>query len=255
MWSWLENAWVVGILGGVVSGIIVFLITNWLFSGQGKREIARRIGTANQEVVLAVRQGIPENTIPTAAVLYALIKATARKHGVRDEELYGPPEVAQDLIKEVMDSSFISAQTKEDYCKRLADLDAPPKPLSEAESTALEEAKIRWSANRSNLAGYLSASFALTAGLMSAVLGFFVARGGNDVFDVSNTATAVLVPILVTSVGAAFSIALLGYSRGRANRAARDAAEAVAVAAEAAISARRSHAAKRPKPDEPTMPA
>jgi len=95
MLSWLDNAWVVGI----VSGIIVFLITNWLFSGQSKRELGRRIALANREVVLAVRQGIPEDTVPTPEVLDALTKATARKHALRSEELYGAAEVAQDLIK------------------------------------------------------------------------------------------------------------------------------------------------------------
>lgn len=219
MLAWLDNAWVVGIVGGIVSGIIVFLITNWLFSGQGKRELGRRIALANREVVLAVRQGIPENTVPTPEVLDALTKATARKHALRAEELYGAAEVAQDLIKEVMDSSFISAATKEEYCKRLAELDKPEKPLSEAEIEAQATSAQRWSSARSGIAGLLSAGFATTAALMTALLGFFTARTENsDVFANPGTTAALLIPIVATVLGAVVAMAAVTLMRLRRER-------------------------------------
>ena len=48
-----------------------------------------------------------------------LISATARKYGVDKKDVFGPKEIGQELLKEVMDSSFISAKTKEQYCERL----------------------------------------------------------------------------------------------------------------------------------------
>lgn len=121
----LQNEWVVGIGGGIISGFVVYALTALIFSKQSKRDLHRRTANANQEVVLAVRQGVPEGKVPEGAVLTALIEATARKHGLQSSDMYGASEVAQDLIKDVMDSSFISAETKEAYASQLSELIKP----------------------------------------------------------------------------------------------------------------------------------
>ena len=39
-WEWLNDPWVSGIGGGVISGLMVYFVTNWLFSRQRKRDLA-----------------------------------------------------------------------------------------------------------------------------------------------------------------------------------------------------------------------
>lgn len=129
--EFLQNGWVVGIGGGIISGFVVYAVTALVFSKQSKREFDRRIAIANQEVVLAVRQGVPEHRVPEENVLHAMIAATARKHGLQCTDMYGSSEVAQDLIKDVMDSSFISAETKESYATRLSALIRDPADVRE----------------------------------------------------------------------------------------------------------------------------
>jgi len=72
----LNNPWVIGIGGGVISGFVVMLITRHLFSRRDNREYNQRVVTANQEVIYAIRPGISEGVIPSQNVVASLIDAT-----------------------------------------------------------------------------------------------------------------------------------------------------------------------------------
>lgn len=118
----LTNGWVVGIGGGILSGLIVAWLTSTLFSKKDLREIAINTSSANREVLYAIRPEISENSLPTAQVIEALKNATARKYKVESSRLHGTKEIVEELIKEIMDSSFISSAAKKDYCNSLKTL-------------------------------------------------------------------------------------------------------------------------------------
>ena len=63
-----------------------------------------------------------------------MINATARKYAVDQSDLYDPTQIGEELTKEIMDSSFISANTKQEYCKQLNSL-SPRPPLQVREET------------------------------------------------------------------------------------------------------------------------
>ncbi|AQP98862.1 hypothetical protein B0W48_03045 [Pseudoalteromonas aliena] len=117
-----NNSWVIGIGGGILSGLIVTLITRYLFSKKDNKEYAQKVSTVNREVVYALRLGISEGHIPDNEVLASLINATARSYKVERGDVYQAKQIAEELIKEIMDSSFISSETKKNYCETLAHL-------------------------------------------------------------------------------------------------------------------------------------
>jgi hypothetical protein len=123
--DWLNNAWVVGILSGIPSGLLVTLISRYLLGKREDREYLQKVLSANREVIYALRPHVSEGLVPASEVVDALIASTARRFGVTAGDLYSRREIAEDLIKEVMDSSFISASKKEEYCKLLTGLAAP----------------------------------------------------------------------------------------------------------------------------------
>ena len=125
-----NNAWVVGIGGGILSGLVVTLITRYLFSKKDNKEYAQKIAAVNKEVVYALRPGISEGHIPDMEVLHSLINATARKYKINREDAYQAKQIAEELIKEIMDSSFISSDTKKNYCETLAHLVNEQKEVS-----------------------------------------------------------------------------------------------------------------------------
>lgn len=121
----LSNPWFVGIVGGILSGLLTTVISRSVFSRRDKREYVQRIATANRDVVYAIRSGIPEGEVPSFEIVEAMIASAARKYGVETSDMLGPKEVAEDLVKEVMDSSFISAKSKAGFCTQLAPLMVP----------------------------------------------------------------------------------------------------------------------------------
>ncbi len=118
----LNNAWILGIGGGILSGLIVTPITRYLFLKKDSKEYAQKVLTVNQEIVFALRPGISEGHIPNNEVLSSLINATARKYKVSRRDVYQSKQIAEELIKEIMDSSFISSETKKNYCETMAHL-------------------------------------------------------------------------------------------------------------------------------------
>lgn len=120
--SWLNNAWTIGIGTGLLSGFLVTWITHRFLSKKENREYAQKVLGANREIIYAIRPGISEGQIPSREVIIALTNATARRFGISPSNLYRPHEIAEELIKEVMDSSFLSSAQKSEYCTQLTPL-------------------------------------------------------------------------------------------------------------------------------------
>ena len=118
----LNNSWVAGIGTGLLSGLLVTWITNRLLSGRSDRELASNISAANREILYTLRNEVSESEMTGLEVVEALINATARKHLIEVRQLLNPKQVCEELIKEVMDSSFISSPTKKVLCASLVTL-------------------------------------------------------------------------------------------------------------------------------------
>ena len=118
----LGNPWVISIVSGVGSGIFTVWVTMVVLTRRDRREHRQKVRVANQQVIYALRPGIRENTPPTTEVVEALIRATARQHGIGFGDLYEVDEVREELIREIMDSSFISSEAKRGYCDQLISL-------------------------------------------------------------------------------------------------------------------------------------
>lgn len=120
----IDNPWVVGIGCGFLSGALVAWITHLFLARGEKKEYSQKVAGANRDVIYAIRPGIPEGQIPSREVVTALINSTARRYSVSSSDLYGPREIAEELVKEVMDTSFLASTKKTEYCHQLASLQA-----------------------------------------------------------------------------------------------------------------------------------
>ena len=61
----LNNPWVIGIGGGVISSLIVFFVTQYISRKKGKREYLQKIKMANNDILYFIRPLIIERKIPT----------------------------------------------------------------------------------------------------------------------------------------------------------------------------------------------
>ncbi len=115
----LNNPWVTGIGGGIISSLIVFFVTRYFFSKREKREYIQKVETANNEILYSIRPLVIEKNIPTKDILSAVRISTAKKYGVKQEDLYNEFSLSNDLINEIMGNSFLSSEQKLEFCKLL----------------------------------------------------------------------------------------------------------------------------------------
>jgi hypothetical protein len=169
-----SNPWVIGVLGSIPGGFLVNWVTGRILGKRENREYLQKVIGANREVVYAIRPGISEGQIPTAEVLASPINATARRYDVEPSDLYTPTQIAEELVKEVMDSSFISSAQKSEYCTRLATLGvAASKEVSETarepERRSIAEYRQRLISSVGVLLGILTATMTLGYSVLDTV--------------------------------------------------------------------------------------
>lgn len=206
----INNPWFIGIFGGILSGIIVTFISRYLLSRRDRKEYFQKLLSANREILYALRPGISEGLIPEAPVIEALLSATARKYGVDKKDLYNCSEIGQELIKEVMDSSFISMNTKTEYCQKLANIVYPPKEkhillekISISKEISLEEYRSKMVATVSMMLGTIAAGVTAYTFLVKKEEPFGIVTGLKTV------------PFMVMVLGIVvflFTIAAIGFS-------------------------------------------
>ncbi|TRY30328.1 hypothetical protein [Aliiglaciecola sp. M165] len=213
----LNNAWVVGIGGGILSGLLVTLITRYIFSKKDNKEYIQKLATVNREVVYALRPGISEGHIPDEEVLSSLINATARKYKVTRDDVFRPKQIAEELIKEIMDSSFISSETKKNYCETLAHLISKKEEVEDVLSNSSAEnleRKISESDYRSRLVARMSSILGLTAamGTMTVVLlrdlGAINDGGFSKLFDIAAPGFTVVFATMVAMMAMVLTMKL-----------------------------------------------
>lgn len=113
----LTNAWFIGIAGGIISGIVVYVITNLIFRKKNKKAYLQKIKVANTEIFYALRPLIVEKSIPCIDVLNSIKASTAQKYELKVADLYTKEQIVDDLVKEILDNPFLTADSKLAYCE------------------------------------------------------------------------------------------------------------------------------------------
>lgn len=206
--NFLENPWFVGIVGGILSGIAATWLSRLLFSKRDNREYAQKVAAVNREVIYSVRPGISEGNIPGAEVLNALVASTCRKYAVSISDAFTVDQISEELVKEVMDSSFISSATKQDYCAKLLAMQ-PSLPLVPQEQVPVASRKASVESIESLRSKMLGQMSAIT-GVMVATLTLFLSvfKGHFD-FLISGPIKDLSLPVVVLAASAVAMMAVL----------------------------------------------
>ncbi|MFC8689624.1 hypothetical protein, partial [Brevibacillus porteri] len=68
-----------------------------------------------------IKYSIPEEKLPSISILKSIHIATAKRYNVKLEDVDSLQAIFDDLIKEIMESNFLSHDNKLLYCQRLLD--------------------------------------------------------------------------------------------------------------------------------------
>ncbi|MBU5617477.1 hypothetical protein KPY62_10315 [Psychrobacter sp. TAE2020] len=212
----LNNAWVVGIGGGILSGLFVAFVSRYIFSKRDNREYTQKVEAANREVIYALRPGISDGKIPIGEVLDALLNATSRRYKVSKDDIFKPKQIAEELIKEIMDSSFISSDTKQGYCETLTHL-IVPSDEDTSKDGLYYELEIMQTDYRRRLNARMSYILGLTSTLIVIMLTIFNSSSlfnFNDFSPTHNIISKILLPttsilissiLVITAIGSIYS--------------------------------------------------
>lgn len=203
------NPWIVGIGGGIISSLVVTIISRYFFSTRDRKEHRQRVETANNEIMYSVRPLIAEKMLPTCDILEGLLSSMARKYGLDISDVYDARNLANDLISEIMGNSFLASQQKLDFCAFVSQL-----KLEEVEASMRRlhskldaDGTVR---SKSDTTSDLSTMVGLTAGV-TFVLVTAVSMGGGSATPFALLHGEWLAPVLSTilvSVGLTSSILL-----------------------------------------------
>jgi len=191
----LGNQWFVGISGGLLSGFIVAVISRLILSPRDEKAYVQKVGTANREVLYAIRPETPEEALPKNDVLKSLIAATARKYDVNKNDMYNLTDISSELIKEVMDSNFISSPLKREFCEKLSQIKEEP-TLQEKEKVAVDARYQLFIGYRRRIVAMLGITVAILTA--SALIITEPLKEGN--VKIETLSFILLLPIILTSL-------------------------------------------------------
>lgn len=119
MMDLMKNTWVVGISTGIISGLLVFYLTNWIMKKKGKEEYFKQVGLANQDVIVALKPYIAERGLPEMEIFQSLILSTARNYSVEVHDMYTISIFCEELIREIISDIYVSSEKKKEYTDSL----------------------------------------------------------------------------------------------------------------------------------------
>lgn len=228
MLAFLQNPWVVGIGGGIVSGIIVYFITSWLYKRKDNSKYLEQISRANLDIIQALKPYVAERGLPEKEIVDAIIVSTARKYKVKSDELYSIRIICEELIREIVENAYVSSEKKQEYAKQLQEylhkLDTEKSRdflISDIEKEIKNMTVFKESNYRRKTATMLSALLSAFAGIVT-VLVTFVAFLDTNTFNVRNSTNefwtfATIIALTTTVFVVLYSVVLI-MVKARKNR-------------------------------------
>lgn len=118
----LANPWVIRVGGGLICGIIVYLVASLLVAKKERKYYLLKLNSANHEIIQTIRPMIAKDDLFDINLFNSIISSTANKYNVDKADLYNIQSLIDDIITDIMQSAFLTMEQKDLYCKNLMDL-------------------------------------------------------------------------------------------------------------------------------------
>ena len=207
--EFLSNPWTIGIGTGIISGLLVYWITNQIVHKRANKEYQQSLRAANNEILYTIRPFIVDKILPPIQVVRSLLSSTARKYNVNQKDLYSIEVLVDDLTKEVLENPFLTSEVGMSYCTVLTSL--VNENLKSASQKIIE---VKSSRKSNTTIKYMSFLFASTV----AVITMFVFVFSNDhLFNMDDTFLRVS-SIIGASMMSLFIVSLTLKTLNRINK-------------------------------------
>ncbi len=199
--EFMQNAWVVGIAGGIISGIVVYYITSCVLDRKKKSEHKRNIVMANNAVLDLLRPYIANSGLPDKKQLEVIVNSVSREYRVKKSEMNPIRVFYEDLVTEFIGNLYIPDEVKKENIRILLE---NIEGLEKENDDKIEQKQVR------SVKGKTSNSIELLAGLLSAIVSIFAgvvgSSSGKGSFNLIVGIISVLVILIIVIVGVGTSI-------------------------------------------------
>ncbi|MCI8338162.1 MAG: hypothetical protein HFH62_05675 [Lachnospiraceae bacterium] len=148
----VNNDWFISISAGLLTGIIVYIITKLLFERKTKKQYLMKIQNANKCVIDSLRSYVVDVEMPSVKIIESIQFAVALEQGIESEQLYDIMTLCKILIQEVISNVYVSNESKKKY---LLDLEDYIKEMEKAKKSE-EEMNTDNKINKDNIAVTIS---------------------------------------------------------------------------------------------------
>lgn len=185
MLEFIQNPWVIGIVGGIVCGIIVWLLTRCAISSKGNNEYIKKIYQANDEVFLSLKPYIADKGLPDQEIIEAMIASTARKYLLKASDMYTVQIFCEELIKDITSNVYFSWEEKKRYSNDLRTFIEDLNRQTDKKTAAEIDAKVSDIEHKKRLSEIKRKDLntvSMIAGLFTAVVTLVLALMANSFF-------------------------------------------------------------------------
>ena len=120
--NFFNNQWVINIGTGLVVYIVTNIISRIILNKAANKEKQKQIENANKEIIRILKPYVVENNILNKNVINAVIKSISRKFYIPSEDLFSDKEICEELIREILESSYVNNDKKFDYINYLSNI-------------------------------------------------------------------------------------------------------------------------------------
>lgn len=117
--QWYTNPWFIGITTGIISGVIVFFITNFIVKKRSNSVHNQAIQQANSELLFLMNPYIANGDLPREEIINSIISALSRKYNLQISEIYDLKTLYEELLTVIVGNVFISNEIKNSYTEKI----------------------------------------------------------------------------------------------------------------------------------------
>lgn len=115
MKEFFSNAWVISI----ISGIVVFFITNFFIMIQNRKQHKKQIYEANAMILNSLRGYVVDNGLPPEEIIKAVKHSAVRQYNIKYDDLLSNKSLCEELVADIIGNIYISNENKIKYINML----------------------------------------------------------------------------------------------------------------------------------------
>ena len=218
--NFFSNQWVINIGTGLIVYIVTTIISRIIINKAANKQKQQQIENANSEIIRILKPYVVERNILNKMIINSITESVERKQNLSIDEVLNVRAICEELIREILESSYVDNEKKSEYVLYLNDIIEDFKSIDEyiqsIEQLSTKQNKLR---NYSKLYSLISFCMISIVLLISILVTLFSEEDLKFIFSNSEP-VQITVLILIAELGTMLSVmtVILANNRNKYKR-------------------------------------